>query len=449
MDSFDFAFLWVMLSLPPLVIILTYIFRSCYNELIAIHLTIFWAQLFGYGAIWLVTNQESSQFPTWIILLLGFELSVYFGAFVILGRPLRRFVRTISEAALEVRARVLLFWIVLSAGLHIFILATYGVIALVLYADVAQSAGMPSYLRYLNELLAIPAWGAVFCCCIQVAYRRFRLIHLFAVAYVLMRLFVEGGGGKSEMVLVVAVVALFGRHRPLRITWRVMSGAMATVFVLFAIWGLYEGVRHNLRSMFFTGQRYDSSVDMVEGLVTTQGGDSFGLVEKNVEGRAAPIFLLAKLTERPHLAGGAYVLQAFYNVIPSALGKTETRHENEVLADAMEFPFDDYPWTLLSEIQAETSALAALLTPLLFLGLFWLHWSVIARWRGRSEMLVLVAIGIVVFEAGQVQMMLTTILVYLRALGIYIAARFVWWNLRQIFCEVNRRVSYCLMVQYD
>ncbi len=444
MDNINIAYLWATLGLPSLIIVLIYLFRSRYNELIALHLTVFWAQFFAYGAVWLLTNQESFQFPRWIMLLLAFELTVYCAAFVILAGPLRGFVRTVSDAALEVRARMLLFWIALSSGLYIYILATYGVIAFVLYADVAESAGMPSYLRYLNELLAVPAWGAVFCCCVRVAHRRFHLIQLFAVAYVLMRLFVEGGGGKSELVLVVAVVALFGRQRPLHITWRVVSGAMATACALFVMWGLYEGVRHNLRDMLVAAQSYDSNADMVEALVTApdQKRDAFDLVRKDVQVRQAPIFLLVELTERPHLAGGAFVLQAFYNAIPSALGKTVTRHENDVLADTMEFPFDDYPWTVLSELQAETSALAAILTPLLYAGLFWLYWAVITRWRGRSEMLVLVAIGIVVFEAGQVHMMLTPTLVYLRTLGIYLVAGFVLWHLRQIVYAINRVVSY-------
>jgi hypothetical protein len=227
-------------------------------------------------------------------------------------------------------------------------------------------------------------------------------------------------------------------------TWRVVSGATATACVVFVMRGLYEGVRNNFRDMLLTDQSYDSSVDMVEALVAPpdQKRNAFDLVGKDVQTRQAPIFLLVELTERSHLAGGAFVSQAFYNAIPSALGKTVSRHENDVLADAMEFPFNDYPWTLLSEMQAETSALAAILTPLLYVGLFWLYWAVIARWRGRSEMLVLVAIGIVVFEAGQVHMMLTSTLVYLRALGIYLAASFVWWHLRQIVYAVNRVVSY-------
>ena len=433
MDNIDSAYLWAMLSLPALAIVLTYLLRSRYNELIALHLAVFWTQFFAYGWVWLL-GQPSFRFPGWIMLLLGFELTVYSGAFVVLAGPMRRFVNTVSGAALEVLPRMLLLWITLSMGAYLYIISTYGVLVLIPTADVAESAGMPSYLTYLNGLLAVPAWGGVFCCCIRLAYRRFHPIQLVALAYVLMHMLVEGNGGKRQILLVVAVVALFGLRRPLRITWRAVAGVMATACVLFVMWGLYEGVRNNLRDILFVGQRYDSGVDLIEALVTPpkERRDIVGaVVEKNLQTRTAPIWLLEQLAEQPNLAGGAFISQSFQNVIPSAFGKTQTLHENDILSDKLDFPSDDQPWTMLNEMQAETSAFAALLTPLLYVGLFWLYWSVIARWRGRSDMLMLVAIGIVVFEAGEVQTTLTATLVYLRTLSIYLAFGSVLWHLRQ------------------
>jgi uncharacterized membrane protein YhaH (DUF805 family) len=152
-------------------------------------------------------------------------------------------------------------------------------------------------------------------------------------------------------------------------------------------------------------------------------------MQRNFQQRTPPVWLLEQITDRPKLAAGAFVSQSIQNAIPSALGDKRFRTEDEVLKDTLDFPEDDYPFTMLSVMQAETSVLAVLLTPLIYLGLFWLSWTVIARWRGRSEMLVLVAIGIAIFEAGEVQTGLSTLWVYLRTLSIYLAGGFVLWHL--------------------
>jgi hypothetical protein len=430
MDNIDTAFTWAILSLPALAIVLTYLLRSRYNELIALHLAIFWSQLFPYGALWLL-NQNSVHFPGWMMLMLASELAIYCGAFLVLARPMRAYIRMVSDAALEVRARMLLLWLALSTGCYVYIFARYGALALIARADVAESAGMPSYLTYLNGLLAVPAWGVVFCCCIRLAYRRFHPLQLAALAYVLMHMAVEGGEGKREFLMVCAVVMLFGRQRPVRVSWRTVAGGVAAACLVLATWSWYEAVRVNFKTALISG-RYDSSVEMIEAIVTPagtkQGSVEMGM-QRNLQQRTPPVWLLEQITERPNLAAGAFVSQSIQNAIPSALGDKRFRTEDEVLKDTLDFPEDDYPFTMLSVMQAETSVLAVLLTPLIYLGLFWLSWTVIARWRGRSEMLVLVAIGVAIFEAGEVQTGLSTLWVYLRTLSIYLAGGFVLWHL--------------------
>jgi hypothetical protein len=442
MDKADSAFLWAIIGLPSLAAILAYILASRYNELIALHLTVFWSQFFAYGAMWIRTNQLSFRFPGRMMLLLAFELTVYCGVFLILGNSMRKFAQTVSEAALGVRARTILFWIGLSLGFHIYLLSTYGVVALILYAKVAESAGMPSYLNYLNELFSIPAWGAVFCCSVQVAYRRFRIYHLLAIAYVVMHLFVDMGAGKTDVLLVVCVAILFGRQRPFRLSWRAVCGTMTAACLLFVIWNFYESIRSNFRGLLISGgtQNYDSVLDMAGALVNNGGEQkrTLDLLSKDIQGRPAPIYLLTEIAERSHLAEGAFITQGLSNVTPSFFSEKTYRHENEVLSDTMEFPFDDYPWTLLSEMQAEVSALAMVLTPLIYLGLFWIYWYVIDRWRGRSEMLILTAVGIVVFEAGQTHTFLTAVLSHLRAFTIFLSASFVLWHVRTTLRTLNR-----------
>jgi hypothetical protein len=429
MDSFDTACLWITLSLPVAALLAFYLFRRRYNELIALHLVIFWAQFFPYGAFWLY-HQEAVRFPISITLLLGFEVTLYCG--VMLCAPFQRFAQTVSEAAREISPWWLLLWLAASTGGYLFIVGRYGALSLISRPDVAESAGLPSSLTYLNGLLAVPAWGAVFCCCV----RRLHPIHLLAALYVLLHFLIDGGGGKREVLMVIAVIVLFRRQRPLRITWGFVASAASAACLIFMLWSYYENIRLNYPTAMMYG-RYDSPLDMAKAILATPRGEN--LLQRNLEDREPPISLLERIVDSPKLGGGAFIEQAIANALPSRIRGGEFKHEDDVLRDALDFPEGDYPWTILTELQAEISVLAALVAPLIYFGMFWICWSVVGRWRGRSPMIVLVAIGIAVMEAGAAQTLLTWTFVHLRTLGIYLAMGFVWWHLFQ--ARIVDRVS--------
>ena len=434
MDNLDNAFFWTILGLPVLVMAALYVLRSRYNELIALHVIVFWAQFFAYGAVWLYA-QPSFHFPGWTMLLLSFELTVYCAALIIGSEPFRNFAHLVSDAALDIPPSVLFFWIALSMGVSLYIVAVYGVVALFLYATLAQSAGLPAWLLYLNGLLLIPAWGATYCCSIRVAYRRFHPVVMLATAFVLERMVFEGGDGKRLFLIVCVVAVLFGRGRPFKITWRQLVGGLTAAALVFAMWSWYEGVRGNLRYTLTSGRSYDTSLEMVESILVPSSQNSSAadlVVSKNLMGRTPPIWFLIQVFDLPHLADGAFISQAIQNIMPSVLSNKQYRHENQVLADSYGFPYDDYPWTLLTEMNAEVSVFAAALAPLFYLGLFWLCWCLMGHWRGQSNMLVLAAIGVAVLEAGEVQTMLGEMLPQVRALFIYLALAFGFWHLRRI-----------------
>lgn len=98
MEAFEMAVLWAMLGVPVLASVLLYVLRSRYNQLIALHLAILWAQFFAYSAIWL-SGQRGYYFPPWMMVLLALELTIY--CWTLLALPLRRFARLISDAATE------------------------------------------------------------------------------------------------------------------------------------------------------------------------------------------------------------------------------------------------------------------------------------------------------------------------------------------------------------
>jgi hypothetical protein len=430
MDNLDNAFWWSVLSLPALVLVANYVLRWRYNELMAIHLLVFWGQFFAYGVLWL-SGQPNFFFPEWAIVYLAFELTVYCGLFYILAPLVSKHAYDVSNAALEVPTWTLLAWIAPSVTLSIFIVASYGVVALIPYANIAESAGLPSWLVYLNLALIAPAWGAVYCCAVRFAHRRFHPIQLLALGFVVGRMFFETGQGKRYVLIFCLVAALFRRERPYRVTGRIILNATIAAILIFAMWSWYEGIRRNMGGMLMGGKAYDSAFDAIGDIITpSESAPTTNLVTRDVVTRVPPIWFLLQILQLPDLGHGEYVTHAIQNVVPSIAGDKQFENENDVLANTTDFPAEDYPWTLLTELQAETSVWAVLLTPPIYIFLFWFSWVVIARWRGRSNMIVLVAIGVAIFLGGEVQNHLSKMFADLRMLAIYIALGFVLLHLR-------------------
>ena len=366
------------------------------------------------------------------MLLLSVELIFYGGILILLSVPFRHYACTVSDAALGIRPLALFLWIVPSVSLSMYIVATYGFLALIPDASIASSAGLPSWLVYLNVFLLVPAWGAVYCCSVRFAHGRFHAVQLLAAVFVVSRMIFEAGAGKRYFLIVCMVAALFGRRRPYQINRRVIAGGLVAASLVFATWAWYEGVRRNLNMTL--GRSYDSSFDMIGDVLTPSAENSAvdSIVTKELEQRTPPIWFLVQVVQLPDLSHGAFISQSIKNVLPNVFADVKRyQHENDVFADVFQFPYDDYPWTLMTEMNAEVSALSVVLTPLMYVGLFWLCWSLIDRWRDRSPTIVLATIGVAVFASGEVQTQLTVLGGWLRTMGIYVVIGFFFLHFRR------------------
>lgn len=105
----------------------------------------------------------------------------------------------------------------------------YGFASLIPAARLAESAGLPSWLRYLNDFLILQGWGT-YCCSVRMAHRRYDLAVIPAVPFMLSRMFFETGEGKRYFLIVVVTYILFRDRRPLRIT----LGFVASMIVMAA-----------------------------------------------------------------------------------------------------------------------------------------------------------------------------------------------------------------------
>lgn len=453
MDSIDSTFLLIVLSLPPLAIVGHCLFFTKYNELIATHLVLFWAQLYAYGAYWLATDPLAEPSP-WTLLLIGAMLIGYFGSFAGFGRLLDRYRESVSLVCLEIPNYFSLFWLALYSAITVYLFEHFGFAAFISSNEIAASAGVPRVLLDIYDLTAYPAWGAFFCCCVRMARRhKVNLIVVVAsIAFLGMIMVVSGAGlgAKRQSLLACLVVMFFGAQRPFRPKWSTILTLIVMVPLLIGVWSWYEGIRRNFDKLIIHRQYLsESASEIVSDLTVPSTGDPLDIsnLNEHIEKREPPLWFFLKLTDSQltsgTFAGGALLKQSFENALPGGLMEKQVRHEDELLSDLFLIRKTDYPVTLLAVFQAETFVAAAILAPLTYIFLFWIYLHLLVRQRLtintlESKALCIVIIGVLINEAGAVQVTLTTLVCDFRNVIVFAGLAWVASTIRQI----TRTLSY-------
>jgi hypothetical protein len=355
------------------VLFLAFLFRSPQGrqELIGLHLVMFVLEMFAYGALW-VGYAQHEEVDGAIIAQVLVLLCVYIASTLWLGRLLRRYASSVVLATLVLRDRDVAvglgLWLTLKALLY----AGYGNDALLGLND-RVVAGVPRLLVDLDRFLLWIAWGAYYSYILRARPRDlFSKAGMFVILFVLIDLFFENGGGGKRLVISTGVVILYLRGDSVtpRKAW---AGAVLVCAMIVAM-GYYEKVRSNFSELVF------ASADR-SAVTWTEVKEAFiprakRQVAEELQIREAPIALLYALRIAQSdgiVAGGLVAKQILANLIPGGVWEKHFEDEDAVITETFNFPEEDLPTTSVAVFQTELSVAAYILTPGLYVFLFWLY----------------------------------------------------------------------------
>ena len=360
----------------PLVAIYAYISRVRFNEFVALHLIMFWLEMFFYGAIWIGFGEISHKLSAVLLFMLTGLLCVYVGCTLALASPLRKYSGItgliISQLLPRNTALPLLVWLIVKAVLYF----CYGT-AVFGANDRREFLGVPVIWVGIDSLLLLPAWGGFFAFVVRLRLLRkidWTILPLWILFFVVNLLFESNGGGKRVLI----TTALFYLLAPAKgISMRLKS----VIIVFLVCTGIvvasnyYEATRRNFGNLI-QNENKSTFLEWTQVYSAFQVDYDRGSLAEELRGRESPVSLLYELTEAQEtfgLAKGAVARQVIENILPNGLFDKHYENENTVLSRLFKLPETDLTNSSLAVIQAETSIMAYLLTPLLYLTLIGLY----------------------------------------------------------------------------
>ena len=200
------------------------------------------------------------------------------------------------------------------------------------------------------------------------------ILPLWILFFVVNLLFESNGGGKRVLI----TTALFYLLAPAKgISMRLKS----VIIVFLVCTGIvvasnyYEATRRNFGNLI-QNENKSTFLEWTQVYSAFQVDYDRGSLAEELRGREFPVSLLYELTEAQEtfgLAKGAVARQVIENILPNGLFDKHYENENTVLSRLFKLPETDLTKSSLAVIQAETSIMAYLLTPLLYLTLIGLY----------------------------------------------------------------------------
>jgi hypothetical protein len=425
------ALLLLLMAFPATILTYSYANRRTSNELITVHLTMFLLEMFLYGAAW-IAYVDHEELDLDLVALIGILLNVYVGVVLLLSRVVVRFSGIIRYAALAIPDEHILLglggWLFFKGILF----SRYGA-AVFGSLDARRLAGVPQSWLDLDRLLLWPAWGAYFLYIIKPRKGRFPQFTLLAsAAFLFINLFFENNGGGKRLMLVTALLFVVVRPAQRRTKLKNLSLWCVAIVVASSMASYYQSVRVNFGHLV-DGLQNEKDVTWSELTTAFIPEPENGFVA-DFENREAPISLLYDLTKAEldgASAKGAVIGQVLQNVLPNGLFVKQFADEDGAISLAFNLPAIDLATTTLAVLQAETNVLAYILTPLLYVAMFWAYlWLLSRRMREVRYSLitsieVLAILGASVFTALNIESGLTTTLEIFRDLFGFLGVAFL------------------------
>jgi hypothetical protein len=416
------ALLLFLAALPISAAIYVYGSRPCRNQIVTLYLVLFALQMFVYGI--LAVELSHQEFSTELMLVVGALLYIYVGSTILAAKLTTNYTRVINLVAFAIPdehlAAGLGGWLAVKLALYVL----YG--ASVFGALGARvHAGVPQSLVDLDRSLLWLAWGAYYLCVMR--FRSGSLIRptfcLF-VAFLLVNLFLENNGGGKRLLVNTAIVFLL--FNPIYYTSSIRMAICWLVLLVLtpAAANYYESVRGNFAEMVRHAQVRDDLTwnELESGFAPREGAG----VSEELKIRDAPFVLIYDITrselEDGKLARGALINQVAQNVLPGGMFNKRVRDEDSVLSDIFNLPAVDLATTALAVIQAETFLFAYVVTPVIYILLFWIYLRLLATrvtvnaptlWQSIENLAI---VGVLMISAVEIETGLTGLLAALRDL---------------------------------
>jgi hypothetical protein len=405
------AVMMLLIGGIPLMAICSYISRSRFNEFVAIHLIVFWLEMFFYGAIWIVFRETYSPLSTALLFVIACLLCVYVACTFAFASPLRKYsglahllICGLSPACM---AAPLVAWLAVKGALY----WSYGTTVFGAN-DAREVMGVPIIYVGLDSGLLLPAWGAFFAFLVRFRLfrtRDFAILPLW-VLFLVVNLFFENNGGGKRVLITAALMYLFAPARPVRLTFRSILSLLLALTLTVVGANYYEETRTNFGTFLDTNQgaAFPQWADVYNAF---QPRDQHGTLTTELQGRESPLALLYDLTEAQRLSGlahGVIVRQIMENTLPNGLFTKNYENEGVMLSRLFKLPDVDLAKSSLAVLQAETFILAYMLTPLLYIALMYIYYrAFLVCSRGGKGVIqgfaLSVILGAIVNTAAQIE----------------------------------------------
>ena len=372
--------LFLFAALPPLALIAEVLRRRGANELVTLHLAMFWLEMFAYGTLSIAIG-EHREYRTALLLFVALLLGVYVVATLVLEVSLRKYsgLSTYVMEALrtEYIGALLLCWLAIKAALY----ASYGA-AVFGATDERELAGVPIAWVDLDLFMIWPAWGAYFAYLVHQRMRsRLDWVLPIWLLFLAIEILVDNSGGGKRVLIVSALVFLVigGNHKPM--TSRVVMVALSTLCITGLAANYYEGMRSSFSELVSTSKenRFTDWTAFFANL--SSPAERAGAAEE-IQNRQTPLDLLYEITRAEfdgQFTHGELTAQVVNNLLPNGLFEKHFEDEDEILSSAFDFPDDDYATSTLAIVQAETFVFGYALTPALYVTVFYLYLAVMMR----------------------------------------------------------------------
>ena len=364
--------LW-MLGLTALILAFLFMSRRR-HELVGLHLAMFTLEMLAYGALWVEYSQHDELDGTVLALVLAL-LCVYIGCTLWFGRRLRHYSGGVLLASLAVRdwevAVGLGLWLTVKTLLY----AWYGNDVLAAL-DERVSGGVPRALVDLDRFLFCIAWGAYYSCVIRIRPRdMFSLRGILLILFLIGNLFLENSGAGKRLLISTGVLIAYFRAGTDTLTVRKAIAWGLLVCGIVAGSSYYEKVRSNFAELVRASPSRGAVrwTEFIEAFIPRSEHD----LAADLRTRDAPIELLYSLSmrqiEEDRAAGGKVATQVLANLVPGGIGDKQFEDDDTEIGEAFNFSEDDLATTVVAVIQSEIWVAAYVLTPALYVFLFWLY----------------------------------------------------------------------------
>ena len=373
-------FFW-MIGLSALV--LSFLFRSRHirHELVGLHLVMFVLEMFTYGALWVDYSQHDELDGTVLALVLV-QLFVYVACTLWFGQSVRSYSGKVLLATLAVRDRDVAvglgIWLALKALLYVW----YGNDVLV-GLDERVTGGVPRSLVDLDRFLFWIAWGAYYSYAIRIRPRDLlSMAGILVILFLIGNLFLENSGAGKRLLISTGVLIIYFRFEAGSVTVQTAIAYVLLVCGIVAGASYYEKVRSNFAELVRVspGRGTMTWSEFKEAFIPISEHD----LAEDLRGREAPITLLYGLSVgqmEGTAAEGRVAKQVLANLVPGGIGDKHFEDDDTEIGEAFDFPEEDLTTTVVAVVQSEIWVAAYVVTPALYVFLFWLY----CHWLGNRE----------------------------------------------------------------